>query len=52
MKQCNFQNNYGIVAKGKVSSCAPVFKFFTGPTGFFLREKFIAEIFTKNSKLL
>ena len=44
MKQCNFQNNYGIVAKGKVSSCAPVFKFFTGPTGFFLREKFIPKI--------
>ena len=44
MKQCNFQNNYGIVAKGKVSSCAPIFKFLYVPPVFFLGEKFIPKI--------
>jgi len=44
MKQCNFQNNYGTVAYRKVSSCAPIFKLFYGPPGFFLMGKFIPEI--------
>ena len=33
MKQCNFQNNYGVVAS--------VFNFFCGPPKFSLRGKFI-----------
>jgi len=44
MKQCNFQNNYGTIAQRKVSSCAPVFKFFYGTSGYFLRGKFIPKI--------
>ena len=44
MKQCNFQNNYGTVAQRKVSSCASIFKFLYGPSGFFLMGKFIPKI--------
>jgi len=31
MKQCYFQNNYGVIACRKVCSCSPIFKFFCGP---------------------
>ena len=34
VKQCNFQNNYGVIAYRKVCSCAPIFNFFCGPTKF------------------
>ena len=44
MKQCNFQNNYGTIAQGKVSTCAPIFKFLYGPPGFFRVGKFIPKI--------
>jgi len=44
MKQCDFQNNYGTVAYRKVCSCAPIFNFLYGPSGFFLRGKFIPKI--------
>jgi len=44
MKQCKFQNNDGTIAQRKVSSCAPIFKFFYGASGFFLRGKFIPKI--------
>jgi len=29
MKQCNFQNNYGVIGYRKVCSCAPIFNFLT-----------------------
>jgi len=41
MKRCNFQNNYGVIAYGKVCSCAPIFNFFCGPPKFSHRGKFI-----------
>ena len=44
MKQCNFQNNYGVIACKKVCSCAPIFKFFCEPSEFSFRGKFIPKI--------
>ena len=44
MKQCYFQNNYGVIAYRKVCSCAPIFNYFCGPSQFFLRDKFIPKI--------
>jgi len=44
MKQCYFQNNYGVIAYRKVCSCASIFKFFCGPPEFTLRSKFIPKI--------
>ena len=29
MKQCNFPNNYGVIALMGVCSCAPIFNFFS-----------------------
>jgi len=46
MKQCNFQNSYGVVAYRKVFSCAPIFNFFCGPPKFSLRGIFIRKIAT------
>ena len=34
MKQCYYQNNYGVIACRKVCSCAPVFNFFCAPQNF------------------
>ena len=39
MKQCNFQNNYGVIAYRKVCGCAPIFRFSYGIPKFFSREK-------------
>ena len=39
MKQCYFQNNYGVIAQRKAYSCAPIFKFFCGPLEFSFRGK-------------
>ena len=46
MKQCYFQNNYGVIAYRKVCSCVPIgayslFNFFCRPPGFSHRVKFI-----------
>ena len=46
MKQCYFQNNYGVIACRKVCSCAPIFNFCCGPLEFSLRGKFIPKITT------
>jgi len=37
-KQCNFQNNYDVMAYSKVCSCASIFNFFCGPQNFPLGE--------------
>jgi len=42
MKQCNFQNNYGISAY--VCSCAHIFNFFCGTPKFSNKGKFIPKI--------
>ena len=34
MKQCNFQNSYGVIAYAKVCSCRPIFNFFVDPQNF------------------
>jgi len=44
MKQCNFQNNYGVIALREDCSCASIFNFFCRPPEFFLRGKFIQKI--------
>jgi len=44
MKQCYFQNNYGVIACGKVCSYASIFNFFCGPPEFSLRGKCIPKI--------
>jgi len=44
MKQCYFQNNYGVIACRKVCSCAHIFNFFCGPPKFSIRGKFIRKI--------
>ena len=44
MKQCNFQNHYGVITYRKVCSCAPIFNFFCGSPKFSLRGKFIRKI--------
>ena len=36
MKQCNFQNNYGVIAYRKVCSCAPYSTFSVDPQNFLL----------------
>jgi len=41
MKQCHFQNNYGVIACRKVCSCASICNFSCGPPEFSLRGKFI-----------
>jgi len=41
MKQCCFQNNYGVIACRKVCICAPIFTFFVDPLNEYLRGKFI-----------
>ena len=38
MKQCYFQNNYGVIAYRKFCSCAPIFNFFCAPQNFPLGE--------------
>jgi len=44
MKEYNFQNNYDTVTQSRVSSCASIFKFFYGPSGFSLMAKFLPKI--------
>jgi len=44
MKQCNFQNNYGVIAYRKICSCSSIFKFSYRPPEFSLRGKFIPKI--------
>jgi len=44
IKQCHFQNNYGAIAHAKICSCASIFKFFSVPTGFPFRGKFMLKI--------
>jgi len=44
MKQYYYQNNYGVIARRKVCSCAPILNFFCGPPKFFNRGKFIPKI--------
>jgi len=31
VKQCHFQNSYGVIACRKVCRCAPIYKFFVDP---------------------
>ena len=50
MKQCNFQNNYGVNAYREVCSCAPIFKFFCERAEFSLKGKFIPK--TRNQYAL
>jgi len=42
--QCNFQNNYEVIAQRKVCSCTPIFNFLCGPPIFSHRGKFIPKI--------
>jgi len=43
LKQCYFQNSYGVIACRKVCSCcAPIFNFFCGPPEFSIMGKFFA----------
>ena len=44
MKQCYFENNYGVIAQRKVCSCAPMFKFSYRPPECFLRGQFLPKI--------
>jgi len=44
MKQCYFENNYGVITYRKVCSYAPIFNFFCGPPEFSLKGKFIPKI--------
>jgi len=44
MKQCYFQNSFGVIACRKVCSCAPIFNFSCGHPEFSLRGKFIPKI--------
>jgi len=49
MKQCYFQNNYGVVAYVKVCSCAPVFNFFCGPPQFIALLGVVSPHFSSHS---
>jgi len=40
MKQCKFQNNYGVIACRKVCGCASIFNFFSGPHNFPLGKNY------------
>ena len=44
IKQCNFQNNYGVISYRKVCSCAPIFKFSYRPPDFSRRANFYQKL--------